>query len=365
MEAYRWYRRSQLVKPLTKEVWSFYIGDTKQNDIEVDLFFTKELDIKSIKKRFSFKKELEHTERIRTFFEETDDFMLMGECPVCSSGIEHSDYEMTIWGNDYHMCKKCQHVYCERFPSKEAMNIFYKTHAVNNDYYVNPEEIETRLTEIYQPKVEWIIERYKNLHKKDPVSILDLGAGAGHFLAACKRSGLKVNGLEYDKRYRSFCETNFGIDLFENEKDISEKDYDIVCSFNVIEHTFNPFDFVGLYKQHMHNKSIAVIETPKFNALTTSVQRIFPESVRGHVFPYEHNHLFTDASLATLIELRGMRTTAVWYYGQDAVEVLLQAYNASSSGDNYDIVGKMMPLFQKSLDEAYLSDIMTFVAVNQ
>ena len=359
---YRWKREIPLTeRESIRERWTLETGD-ESFEFPVDVRFGKEIDMAAVKKRWPYRRQRDFVRQKMDYFEKTFEVVPVERCPVCSTGREAAEHYLTICAVDYLQCGHCTHVYAAVFPTLESVEKYYREDPVKNDYYLEPDEIELRLQEIYLPKIEWIAGVYEGIFGRRPESILDMGAGAGHFLYACKRSGLQCRGIEYSEKYGRWSREQFGIELCRDKDAVGAATFDIVTSFNVIEHVYEPKEFVEDYKRFMGGESIAVIETPKVNSLTTRLQRIFPDDLRGHLKPYEHNHLFTDASLATLLFMNGLGIRSLWYFGQDAAELLWRIcyeVNAESAG----VFEKLYRDVQAAVDLSRASDLMMAVAV--
>lgn len=343
------------------EEWT-YERDGATDTLRVRVSSGKAVDIKALKRNSSFAEEACRVEEFRHAFPDKSAYNAQTRCPVCATPIAHARHEVTIWETPYYRCSSCGHAYAGEFPSEESVAAFYAGHCADGSYYIRDEEIELRLQEIYQPKLQWVVEAYREAYGRAPRSVLDLGAGAGHFLHACARIGMEAAGVEFDGIYRAWSQERFGLDLVADATALAEREFDIVCSFNVIEHTVVPGEFLELHRRFMGEQSLCVLETPKYNSLTTAIQVLFPKVVRTHLVPFKHNHLFTDASLATLLHESGLRICDVWYFGQDMTELLFQAFNACGQEVDMDMVNGFMGAPQAALDAAGISDLILVAA---
>ena len=358
---YIWKRQIPFVaKDRTKERWILQTEHSVRES-EVDVYHGKKLDIASIKKDWPYQREIDITREKMGFFIKAGQFITMQKCPVCRAGKKDAEPFVRICGVEYFQCKRCSHVFAEVFPDPKVMERYYKENVVEDPYYINPAEIELRLKEIYLPKMDWIIAVYRRLFGQDPLSVLDVGAGAGHFLYGCRKRGLDVTGVEIDQTFAGWCKTHFDIGLYPDPAKLQGRTFDLICTFNVIEHTLDPNRFIQDYRALMHEKSLLVVETPKANSFTTWIQKIFPDEPRGQLVPYEHNHLFTDASLATLLFRNGLEVKSVWYFGQDMAELVLRIC-AELDGESSRVMNRFYSTLQQAVDISHASDLMLFAA---
>lgn len=77
-------------------------------------------------------------------------------------------------------------------------------------------------------------------------SVLEVGPGTGHFLAAGKARGFQMHGLELSPRHRQYIKENWGIETLTKFSDFPEESMDVVCSFNCLEH-------ISDLQQHMQD----------------------------------------------------------------------------------------------------------------
>lgn len=361
--SFRWWRQRCLNAegPWQDERWT-YERDGHADTLDVRVRAGKAVDIKLLKRNSPFAEEARRVGEIRHVFPDRDAYVVQTHCPACRAPIEAARHEITVWDIPYYRCRACGHAYAREFPPQEAVDAFYAGHQADGGYYIRDAEIESRIREIYRPKLEWALEAYRRVHGRAPRSVLDLGAGAGHFLHACARGGLEAAGVEYDAVYRDWAGKRFGLELVPDAAMLEGRTFDMVCSFNVIEHTLDPRQFLDLHRRFMGPRSLCVLETPKYNALTTAVQSLFPDVVRTHIIPFKHNQLFTDASLATLLYESGLRLRDVWFFGQDMTELLFQAFHARGEEVDMDMVNAFMGAPQMILDAAGICDLILVAA---
>jgi SAM-dependent methyltransferase len=359
---YLWKRESPFIYARAfSEKWVLE-KDGQSYEFQVEITCGKKLDVTDIKKNWPIAREVAWVQGVMNAFRAIGDFDTVERCPVCSAERTQGQEKITIAGVEYLQCKACSHAYAAVRPTQKALERYYTENLTQNTYYTNPDEVSLRLREIYLPKLEWIVNTYRNTYQRDPRSILDFGAGAGHFLYGCKTRDMEVAGVEYSQDYREWCRKHFQIELAPDAHELAGKTFDVVCSFNVIEHVVRPDLFMADYGRFLGPESLAVVETPKFNSFTTCIQQSYPDTPRGHLVPYEHNHMFTDGSLATLLFENGLAVRGVWYFGQDMLELLLRIC-AECDSPNSGFVPKLYPALQEGIDGFRGSDLMLIAAV--
>lgn len=109
------------------------------------------------------------------------------------------------------------------------------------------------------------IEFYSDFFEKTD-NILEIGSSVGSFVYYLKMMGKKAFGLEPDPDYAEFSEQQYGFSqhctLLENFE--SDKKFDTVCSFHVIEHVQDPIVFVQKIADLLNDNGRLLIECPSY-----------------------------------------------------------------------------------------------------
>lgn len=347
------------------EKWRYHKGRSSQN-FDVMANFGKQIALGTVKRKYSFDLEYKAVQTKRKFFEKLNSFEKVGACPVCAGKRGNSSKFARIWKAEFLRCQICSHIYANIRPTANALQQFYKYNSLGKDYYQTTDKSETdlRLDEIYVPKIEWALKAYRDIYGTSPRSIVDLGAGTGHLLAAARRLGLKVAGLEIDVAYQKFAREVFGLRLsssIEHLSALSPAGFDLVTSFNVIEHLVSPSDFLDAHVMLAGKRSLAITETPNAESFTVWLQTVFPKYIRGYLSPYEHIQLFTQNSLATLLVEKGFEPTHLWVFGQDLRELIFQIY-MDSGIDHSTLIKKHFNEIQLGIDQANFGDLIVMAS---
>ncbi len=260
----------------------------------------------------------------------------------------------------YCQCADCDHYFLGKRPSEESVREFYAQDTFYADTYTDKRTAEMRVQQIAMSKAEWMADQFSALYGRNPETVLDVGAGSGHFVHACRRMGIEARGIEISDSSREFCRSQFGFDLEDVDFLEAWQDYspvDIVTFWGVIEHVTEPMGLMHTARKAIREEeSLVVAEVPRWDCLGTAVQSAYSDSIIRHLNPISHIHCFTDTSLATVFESSGLAPAAAWYFGMDAYELAVQlAYHAQE--DNIlRSIGQHIPSWQACLDGGRLSD---------
>ncbi len=285
-------------------------------------------------------------------------------CPICKCETKDSKEVFKVYGAKYHQCSNCSHLFVIERPTKKALNEFYSKDKLYQKTYTDKRTTEIRIKQVAIPKAEWVIKQFKRIHGRDPKSILDVGAGSGHFVQACKSLGMKADGVELSNEGIIFCKENFGFDLI-NEDFIKEwesfKDYDIITFWGVIEHVTNPLEMLNTSSNLLGKEGLVVVSVPRWNCFSTTIQSIAPNSITRHLDPLGHINCFTDSSLATSFKKSNLDITSAWFFGMDSYELVTQISYFLNENKVIEKMKGYIPILQNTLDLAKLSDEMVFV----
>ena len=147
--------------------------------------------------------------------------------------------------------------------SKSSINFKKKSEYIENDTVFH--RFKRRLT--YSKPLS-LIKKYKKSHKN--LTALDVGIGSGYFMYSFKKtfpSG-QITGVEYDSRNIEYAKKITGnLDIHQgNAEDFNlNTKYDVISSFQVIEHLYNPGNFLKNIKKHLDDDGIAIITTPNLH----------------------------------------------------------------------------------------------------
>jgi 2-polyprenyl-3-methyl-5-hydroxy-6-metoxy-1,4-benzoquinol methylase len=348
-----------------KEIWIYNDGE-KKHEFEVDVTLGKTLD--TLKFKANEVKEFDliaskHAQQ-RSYFFSNADLECISICPICKDKGPF-DNVFNVYGASYNQCKHCLHWFVATRPTQKYLDYFYSKNLEYQSIYVDKALRDERVEIINIPKAQWIINLFEKIYNRKPNGILDVGAGSGHFVYACKKLGMRADGVEISESGISFCKENFGIELY-NKDFLKEwnnfKDYEIVTFWGVIEHVTDPLSMLksahGLLSK---GRGLVVAEVPRMNCVGTIVQSLFPDSIIRHLEPLNHPHCFSDSSLATAFMVTGFDVKAAWYFGMDAHELILQFSNFLKNNALIQKGDMIIPAFQKVFDLAKLSDAMVLV----
>lgn len=142
------------------------------------------------------------------------------------------------------------------------------------------------------------LERYSERPR-----ILDVGAGNGYFvyLARCE-FGLHADGIEISKSETAYAREMFGIDFIGSELQGVQEHYDVVGSFNVLEHVTDPALLLAQMSEKVRPGGYLVLTTPSPACIH---RRVLGLQRWGMVCPPHHINLFPRPALEEILSSAG------------------------------------------------------------
>lgn len=280
-------------------------------------------------------------------------------CKICQSPLsEQTDF--LIRNVIYKICKNCGHLnggfddttsYAEKiYESNDPKK--YGQNYIN----LNTNGFEQRTSEIYKPKVEFLFSALQS-QNESPVSLkyIDIGAGAGHFLAALHKQGIPhPQGVEISsilvssgKEHLAACAPGAKLQKIDNSnlvEAIYSSQCDVVSMIGVLEHLPNPHEILEAFSK-ANSCRYLFLSIPMFSP-SVCIESAFPAIAPRHL-EGGHTHLFTEKSINWLARFYGWTSVGEWWFGADIID-LLRAISVTLHGQNS--ASKLEALWQQWLD---------------
>jgi 2-polyprenyl-3-methyl-5-hydroxy-6-metoxy-1,4-benzoquinol methylase len=227
-------------------------------------------------------------------------------CPACGSDDSRPKY--TKNGLQYVSCATCDTFYMSPRPSPAVLEWFYRE-SPNYAYWnkhIFPASEAARRERIFVPRVDRLLEICAR-HGVPTDALLEVGAGFGTFCSELQSRGVfrRVVGIEPTPELAGTCRSR-GLEVIETPVEQVELEsvgqFDVVASFEVIEHLFAPAEFVAHMLRLLKPGGLMLLTCPNGHGFDIATLGTVSTSV-----DHEHLNYFNPESLARLLASSGMQ----------------------------------------------------------
>lgn len=209
-------------------------------------------------------------------------------------------------------CIACSLVYVDPQPTQEYLRT--KVYSTESGFQAGrAENLST-----YTPSKRYGVMCDMLLHAKPRASLLDVGAGGGHFMYHAQKNGFSVAGVELNTRLSASARAQ-GFTMYDGtlaEAPIAPHSFDSVVLGEVIEHVNEPRQLVRDAARVLKPDGILLITTPNLDCFwsraTFVLWKLFRIPWSSCTPPY-HLFQFSVGNLDTLLAQEGFIRTDARY----------------------------------------------------
>jgi 2-polyprenyl-3-methyl-5-hydroxy-6-metoxy-1,4-benzoquinol methylase len=230
----------------------------------------------------------------------------------------------------------------------------------DDDYFDNPIDARGyfdngRVRGWKQTSSRWLLQRIQRFvpAARQPLRVLDFGAGTGELARTCARAGMSIVAVEPIARGRQAIREG-GLEAFASlEEAVLSGAFDIVFLTDVIEHLEDPTRCLAQLRRSTAPGGIVVITTPDFGG----PWRKLLGSRWPHLKPREHLHYFTRQGVERLLRAVGWHPVHIAaHFKLIAVDYLLRDQGrrggpAGAVASRLATIARVLPPFPAYLDE--------------
>ncbi len=350
-----------------RERWEYSPNGITERSFDVCVKAGKSLDILSLKGR-DLNEVCKYSDLLKKsalkLYNKSANARTLHECPICHAVLDNAAVELTVFDVPYVRCKRCGHVCVSAPPAGEVLDDLFTESEDHSSTYIDRRALEIRMAQIVVPKIDWCREIFSSRAGRLPGSVIDVGAGGGHFLAGALRCGMTVEGFELSRTSRNFAFEAFDLHLRDDDFLTSScGPTDLVTFWGLLEYVLRPRDFIAAARKKLSPDGMLVIEVPRVDALGTLVQAMENAVVARHMDPTSHINGFSDESICTVLVEEGFAPVAAWYFGMDAYELCIQIALRSGGVGSFAMLAQFIPVVQQALDRGRQCDDIIIAAV--
>jgi len=189
--------------------------------------------------------------------------------------------------------------------------------------------------------------------KDDHLSLLEIGAGDGAFLKTVRehRAHIHLTAMDQDQNTLPSRAANSD----ENYDSLAElissnKEYDVICLFHVLEHILKPEDFLAEIRKLLSEHSLLIIEVPSL--LDPLLSLYHNKTFSNFIFSSQHPYVYSPSSLARLMETSGFKATETIYFQRYGLENHLNWLTQAQPGGNREFQNTF-----KDLESEYMAKL--------
>jgi 2-polyprenyl-3-methyl-5-hydroxy-6-metoxy-1,4-benzoquinol methylase len=221
-------------------------------------------------------------------------------CPACGSEDSGPKFEKNCI--NYVECRVCQTFYINPRPTPDVLEWFYQG-SPNYAYWnevIFPASEAVRREKIFVPRVDRLLELCRK-YSVETNAILEVGAGFGTFCAEVKARNVfsRVVAVEPTPDLAETCRKR-GLVVMEQPVEQIKLEaadlFDVIASFEVIEHLFAPIDFVGHMTRLLKPGGLLILTCPNGQGFDIETLGVVSNTV-----DHEHLNYFNPGSLAKLL----------------------------------------------------------------
>jgi 2-polyprenyl-3-methyl-5-hydroxy-6-metoxy-1,4-benzoquinol methylase len=232
-----------------------------------------------------------------------EDFLFIN-CPNCNKRKSSEEFTKGLFS--FCLCNDCGTLFVNPRPSRSILDLFYSRsksfHGMTQSLFDNE---AGRKKYIFVPRAKLILEFLKEngVVKGD---LLEVGCSIGTMLSIFKdKSQFNVFGIDPSPLALEVTEKR-GLDVYPvtiEEFDEPEKTFDVVLSFETIEHLFWPIELVQKVYNILSDGGYFIFTTPNYHGFD---MLILGRDYKRILAPFHLNY-FNIKTIDTLLNLAGLR----------------------------------------------------------
>ena len=279
-------------------------------------------------------------------------------CKICHSPLEGEPL-YTSQRMSYHLCPKCGHLNSDYEDTNDFADRVYLVDRYELNYSEDDRAAyENRMKSIYIPKAEFLLEGLAaDGLSKDDIHLLDDGAGSGYFVRAMRSLGCDAKGIEISPSQVEFANTMASEEILKSVESseassiIASTESNVISFIGVLEHIINLDETIATIRENKNIKYI-YFSVPMFSmscVFEAAHQNCYNRHAGG-----THTHLFSDSSIAYMLDEMGFEAHKSWKFGSDIMDLYRMLSVCLDSNGNGALKDYFAPKFKAMIDDLQL-----------
>lgn len=260
-------------------------------------------------------------------------------CPHCKSTSvkEHlftKDYFITKDSFIVYACMSCRVLFTYPFPEPD---ILYSKYYKSENYLSHNKKTSDLFSKLYRIvqriNIRKKLRLLEDINQSREKKILEVGAGIGDFLAACRNQGWKCFGIEPSDQARQVAKEFNKLDLLDSINKVGEMGFSIITLWHVLEHVPDLNETLQKLKSYLADNGRLIIAVPNHNSFDAKHYKQF---WAGYDVP-RHLYHFNKKSLTSIMQSNGFRLikTKPMIFDSFYVSLLSEKYRHNNLIINY------------------------------
>jgi SAM-dependent methyltransferase len=221
--------------------------------------------------------------------------MAQRPCPFCSS---ESSTEFGTRGGVWVRCRSCRSVFRDITADK-----FEQLH---DESWRDAQFVDSIVATVGLEPTRALWEKLS----LPGMSLLEIGPGTGHLLAAAEEAGRRVTAVESSEVHRKFIRDTWGIQsLYPDIATIPDGlSFDAIVAINVLEHVYDIIDFLRATKKLLAPNAVLFVSTVNAASLEAALLRNWWSMCKEH----DHVSFPSPDGMARIAQTIGLRSERIW-----------------------------------------------------
>lgn len=288
-------------------------------------------------------------------------------CPSCHSEsikLALSALDNTVSRETFEIweCGACSLRFTQDVPDLRSIGPYYRS----DDYISHTNTNKGLVNRLYHMvRKQTLSDKYRliaSATRSKQGKLLDIGAGAGAFVAHMQENGWEVTGLEPDEVAREKARTDHRVQLLEMDQlfRFPPESFDAITLWHVLEHVHDLHGYLEQLRTLLKKEGRLFIAVPNYTAYDAV---IYKSSWAAYDVP-RHLYHFSPDSMEQLLENHGMQlqySQPMWY-DSFYISMLSEKYRTGHGNTVRAVWNGLMSNVKAYVDKARCSSLIYVIS---
>jgi SAM-dependent methyltransferase/predicted RNA-binding Zn-ribbon protein involved in translation (DUF1610 family) len=255
-------------------------------------------------------------------------------CPLCKNDkiiplLRCTDHLVSKEEYQLILCPDCGFVFTQDYPEESEIGKYYES----DEYISHTDSYKTLFEKAYQLArkimLNWKRRLIINTCQLSKGTLLDIGSGTGHFIAAMKEAGWIVKGIEINEKAREFSISRFDLEVLSQEhlSSLPSSSFDCITLWHVLEHLHEPNKYASELVRLLKPGGTCIVAIPNCASFDA---KYYKEYWAAYDVP-RHLWHFTPKAFDLFAEKAGLKIKTIRRLPLDVsyISVLSEKYKGS------------------------------------